>query len=97
MLAGGRTMISLTSTSAAARPQNRIARPTAFGEIAIFGTRAASPGLSPECDGDSAGADRSKFHAHLLSFEKSMRTTALVDGCRSQLLYRHAFERQRSR
>src|SRR6266850_2516866 len=31
--------------------------------------------LSPECERDSAGADRSKFHAPLLSFEKSMRTT----------------------
>src|SRR5438093_2574315 len=31
--------------------------------------------LSPECERDSAGADRAKFHAPLLSFEKSMRTT----------------------
>src|SRR2546422_4319545 len=29
--------------------------------------------LSPECERDSTGADRSKFHASLLSFEKSMR------------------------
>src|SRR3989454_1106101 len=31
--------------------------------------------LSPECERDSARADRAKFHAPLLSFEKSMRTT----------------------
>src|SRR2546428_11215135 len=31
--------------------------------------------LSRECEGDSAGADRSKSHAPLLSSEKSMRTT----------------------
>src|SRR5439155_22260534 len=31
--------------------------------------------LSPECERDSAGADRAKFHAPLLSFEKSMGTT----------------------
>src|SRR5881397_3967138 len=31
--------------------------------------------LSPECERDSAGADRAKFHVPLLSFEKSMRTT----------------------
>src|SRR5437899_6257228 len=31
--------------------------------------------LSPECERDSAGADRSKFHAPLLSLEKSVRTT----------------------
>src|SRR5207244_6438267 len=31
--------------------------------------------LSPECERDSAGADRSKFHTPLLSFETSMRTT----------------------
>src|SRR5439155_4603119 len=31
--------------------------------------------LWPECERDSAGADRSKFPAPLLSFEKSMRTT----------------------
>jgi hypothetical protein len=29
--------------------------------------------LSPECERDSAGADRSKFHAALLSFEKSLK------------------------
>src|SRR5262249_13122898 len=31
--------------------------------------------LSRECERDSAGADRSKSHAPLLSFGKSMRTT----------------------
>src|SRR5437879_4335269 len=31
--------------------------------------------LSPECERDSAGADRAKFHAPLLSFGRSMRTT----------------------
>jgi hypothetical protein len=31
--------------------------------------------LSPECERDSAGSDRAKFHAPLLSFERSMRTT----------------------
>src|SRR5436309_11601174 len=31
--------------------------------------------LSPECERNGAGADRSEFHVSLLSFEKSMRAT----------------------
>src|SRR5438132_1075210 len=53
-----------------------------FVDECIWTTPAAqdhfmAPGqrLSPECERDSAGANRSKFHAPLLSFEKSMRAT----------------------
>src|SRR5256885_11411823 len=61
-------------------------RSTLFPYTTLF---RSAPGqrLSPECD--SAGADRSKFHTPLLSFEKSMRMTPARDRKSTRLNSSH--------